>query len=122
VLIPHERHQREGTQWFSAVSKADLRKVLTLSGGGRGAPERAAYDDDVAGVQEHLWASRKPSKRAAELAFDTGISLSASATAMLKTYELMARPISAGTGLKAGLRSTIPPPSSLERACARKAC
>jgi len=41
--------------------------------------------------KEHLWASRKPSKRALQLAFYTGAVTISERTGMLKTYELMTR-------------------------------
>ena len=41
--------------------------------------------------KEHLWASRKPSKRALQLAFYTGVLTISERNGMLKTYELMAR-------------------------------
>ena len=85
-----KRHQREGHKWFSAVSKADLRKVLTLIRRD-GALTIRDIDDDVLVDKEHLWASRKPSKRALQLAFYTGILTISERNGMLKTYELMAR-------------------------------
>src|SRR5204863_8544568 len=48
-------------------------------------------DDDVLVDKEHLWASRKPSKRALQLAFYTGVLTISERNGMLKTYELMAR-------------------------------
>ena len=48
-------------------------------------------DDDVLVDKEHLWASRKPSKRALQLAFYTGMLTICERNGMLKTYELMAR-------------------------------
>jgi len=55
--------------------------------------------------KEHLWASRKPSKRALQLAFYTGVVTISERHGMLKTYELMERhfgwdkpPKSASTG------------------------
>jgi uncharacterized protein YcaQ len=48
-------------------------------------------DDDVLTEKEHLWASRKPSKRALQLAFYTGVVTISERIGMLKTYELMAR-------------------------------
>jgi hypothetical protein len=48
-------------------------------------------DDDVLTEKEHLWASRKPSKRALQLAFYTGVLTISARQGMLKTYELMAR-------------------------------
>ena len=48
-------------------------------------------EDDVLTEKEHLWQSRKPSKRALQLAFYTGEVTISERTGMLKTYELMAR-------------------------------
>ena len=41
--------------------------------------------------KEHLWASRKPSKRALQLAFYSGTLTVSERNGMLKTYELMDR-------------------------------
>jgi uncharacterized protein YcaQ len=48
-------------------------------------------EDDVLVDKEHPWASRKPSKRALQLAFYTGVLTISERSGMLKTYELMAR-------------------------------
>ena len=48
-------------------------------------------EDDVLVEKEHLWASRKPSKRALQLAFYQGLLTISERNGMLKTYELMAR-------------------------------
>src|SRR5262249_57575041 len=48
-------------------------------------------EDDVTPEKEHLWQSRKPSKRALQLAFYTGAVTVSERTGMLKTYELMTR-------------------------------
>jgi uncharacterized protein YcaQ len=48
-------------------------------------------DDDVLTEKEHLWASRKPSKRALQLAFYAGAVTISERNGMLKTYELTAR-------------------------------
>jgi uncharacterized protein YcaQ len=48
-------------------------------------------DDDVLVDKEHLWASRKPSKRALQLAFYTGVLTISERNGMLKTYQLMQR-------------------------------
>src|ERR1700754_2887910 len=84
------RHRREGHKWFSSVGKADLRKVLTLIRRD-GALTIRDIDDDVLTEKEHLWASRKPSKRALQLAFYTGVLTISERTGMLKTYDLMTR-------------------------------
>ena len=83
-------HRREGHRWFSTVSTADLRKVLTLIRKG-GALTIRDIDDDVLVEKHHLWASRKPSKRALQLAFYTGALTISERNGMLKSYELMER-------------------------------
>src|SRR6476620_8539420 len=85
-----KRHRREGHKWFGEVTPADLRKVLTLIRRG-GALTIRDIDDDVLVDKEHLWASRKPSKRALQLAFYEGVLTISERNGMLKTYELMAR-------------------------------
>jgi uncharacterized protein YcaQ len=84
------RHKREGHKWLSSVKPADLRKVLRLIRRD-GALTIRDIDDDVLVDKEHLWASRKPSKRALQLAFYTGVLTISERNGMLKTYELMTR-------------------------------
>jgi hypothetical protein len=48
-------------------------------------------DDDVLVEKHHPWASRKPSKRALQLAFHEGTVTIAARTGMLKTYDLATR-------------------------------
>src|SRR5207237_5961564 len=48
-------------------------------------------DDDVLVEKEHAWASRKPSKRALQMAFYRGDVTISRRNGMLKTYELMDR-------------------------------
>jgi uncharacterized protein len=84
------RHRREGHKWLSSVKAADLRKVLRLIRRD-GALTIRDIDDDVLVEKEHLWASRKPSKRALQLAFYTGVLTISERIGMLKTYDLMAR-------------------------------
>jgi uncharacterized protein len=83
-------HRREGHKWFAAVTPADLRKVLRLLRKD-GALTIRDIDDDVLVDKEHLWASRKPSKRALQLAFYTGVVTISERNGMLKTYELIER-------------------------------
>jgi uncharacterized protein YcaQ len=85
-----KRHRREGHRWLSSVKPADLRKVLRLVRRD-GALTIRDIDDDVLVDKEHLWASRKPSKRALQLAFYQGMLTISERNGMLKTYELMAR-------------------------------
>ena len=114
-----KRHQREGHRWFSSVNPADMRKVMTLIRRG-GALTIRDIDDDVLTDKEHLWASRKPSKRALQLAFYTGTLTISERNGMLKTYELMARHFGWDRPPKAGLGEESPPICSTAR-CARKA-
>jgi uncharacterized protein len=85
-----KRHKREGHKWLASVKPADLRKVMRLIRQG-GALTIRDIDDDVLVDKEHLWASRKPSKRALQLAFYTGELTISERNGMLKTYELMSR-------------------------------
>jgi hypothetical protein len=81
----HERHV-----WFTAVTDNEMRRVLSLIRR-RGALTIRDIDDDVLMDKDHLWASRKPSKRALQLAFYRGQVTVSRRTGMLKTYELMSR-------------------------------
>ena len=82
-------HKREGHRWFANVKPADTRKVMRLLKGG--ALTIRDIEDDVLTEKEHLWASRKPSKRALQLAFYCGMVTVSERNGMLKTYELIGR-------------------------------
>ena len=84
------KHRKEGHKWFGSVSKEDLQKVLKLIRK-NGALTIRDIDDDVLVEKQHPWASRKPSKRALQLAFYTGVLTISERNGMLKTYELMER-------------------------------
>jgi uncharacterized protein YcaQ len=85
-----QRHRREPRGGLAAVTKAELRKVLALVRTAGGVTIRD-IEDDVLIEKEHLWASRKPSKRALQLGFYTGVLTVSERNGMLKTYELMER-------------------------------
>jgi uncharacterized protein YcaQ len=85
-----KRHRREGHKWLSSVKPAELRKVMRLIRRD-GALTIRDIDDDVLVEKVHLWASRKPSKRALQLGFYGGLLTISERNGMLKTYELMAR-------------------------------
>ena len=89
-LTDMKRHRQTPWSWFDSVSKEDLRKVLTLIRRD-GALSIRDIDDDVLVEKDHAWASRKPSKRALQLAFFTGALTVSERSGMLKTYELMDR-------------------------------
>src|SRR5205085_12367560 len=76
--------------WFSKVKDQDVRKVLTRIRK-QGALTIRDIDDDVLVEKDHEWASRKPSKRALQLAFYRGIVTVSQRAGMLKTYELTTR-------------------------------
>ena len=82
-------HKREGHKWYASVTPADTRKVMRLL---RAGPLTIRdIEDDVLTEKEHLWQSRKPSKRALQLAFYTGVATISARQGMLKTYDLMIR-------------------------------
>jgi uncharacterized protein YcaQ len=83
-------HKREGHRWYASVKPEDTRKVMRLIRRD-GALTIRDIEDDVLTEKEHLWQSRKPSKRALQLAFYTGTVTVSERTGMLKTYELMTR-------------------------------
>jgi len=84
------RHRREGHRWLTSVQPAELRKVMRLIRRD-GALTIRDIEDDVLTEKTHLWASRKPSKRALQLAFYTGALTISAREGMLKTYELIGR-------------------------------
>jgi uncharacterized protein YcaQ len=83
-------HSLRPHSWYAGVKTGELRKVL-----GRirrnGALTIRDIDDDVLVEKDHEWASRKPSKRALQLAFYGGVLTISERIGMLKTYELMDR-------------------------------
>jgi uncharacterized protein YcaQ len=89
-FIPLMRlHRRERERWFVSVTPKDMRKVMRLI---RQSPLTIRdIDDDVLTEKEHLWASRKPSKRALQFAFYTGALTISERNGMLKTYDLIGR-------------------------------
>src|SRR5882762_1328127 len=90
-FIPAMRqHRREGHKWYTSVKPADLRKVMRLLRRD-GALTIRDIEDDVLTEKEHLWQSRKPSKRALQLAFYTGAVTISERNRMLKTYDVMDR-------------------------------
>jgi uncharacterized protein YcaQ len=85
-----KRHWQRRSVWFAGVKPQDLRKVLTLIKT-QGPLTIRDIDDDVLVDKDHPWASRKPSKRALQLAFYRGEVTVSRRSGMLKTYELMDR-------------------------------
>jgi uncharacterized protein len=85
-----KRGDAAASRWYNSVSKADLRKAIARLRK-QGPLTIRDIDDDVLVEKEHLWSSRKPSKRALQLAFYTGAVTISARAGMLKTYELMDR-------------------------------
>jgi len=83
-------HRLEQNRWFGRVTKADMRKVMRLLRN-NGPLTIRDIDDDVLVEKDHAWASRKPSKRALQLAFYMGLVTVSARTGMLKTYDLIDR-------------------------------
>jgi uncharacterized protein YcaQ len=89
-FLPSMRlHRREGHKSYPSVTPADMRKVMRRLRAS--ALTIRDIDDDVLVEKSHLWASRKPSKRALQLAFYEGKVTISARNGMLKTYELMER-------------------------------
>ena len=78
------------SRWFGAVTRAEVRKVVALIRKG-GPLTIRDIDDDMLVEKVHPWASRKPSKRALQVAFYTGLVTINARSGMLKSYELMDR-------------------------------
>jgi uncharacterized protein len=76
--------------WFGKVSNQDLRRVLSRIRR-HGAITIRDLDHDVVGEKDYTWGSRKPSKRALEVAFYKGLVTISRRAGMLKTYELLTR-------------------------------
>lgn len=84
------RHRTDPTMWNTAVDPKDYRRVIRLIRD-NGPITIRDIDDDELREKTHLWASRKPSKAALQLAFWNGILTVSERNGMLKTYELADR-------------------------------
>ena len=80
----------ERRPWFGQVTTADTRKVMRLLRTEGPQTIRDIDDDDLV-EKTHAWASRKPSKKALQLAFFCGDVTIAARDGMLKRYDLTAR-------------------------------
>lgn len=84
------QYAKEPGEWFRSVKKEDMRKVLRLIRR-NGAISIRDIQDDVLVEKEHEWASRKPSKKALQLGFYSGVLTISERQGMLKKYELADR-------------------------------
>jgi uncharacterized protein len=76
--------------WFGKVSDADVRRVVSRIRR-EGAINIRDIDNDALVEKDYAWGSRKPSKRALEVAFFKGLVTISQRSGMLKTYELLTR-------------------------------
>jgi uncharacterized protein YcaQ len=85
-----KRYWHRRSAWFGEVKEVEVRRVLRLIRR-RGPLTIRDIDDDELVDKEHLWASRKPSKRALQFAFFRGQVTVSRRTGIVKTYELINR-------------------------------
>ena len=85
-----KRYWQRVQLWFPSVKDRDVRRMLRRIRQ-HGALTMRDIVDDVLVEKEHEWASRKPSKRALQIAFYKGLVTVSQRSGMLKTYELMNR-------------------------------
>ena len=85
-----KRREAKPNRWYAGVTKKERSKVLSRIRK-EGPITIRDIDDDVLIEKEHLWASRKPSKRALQMLFYEGVLTISERAGMLKTYELMDR-------------------------------
>jgi uncharacterized protein YcaQ len=90
-FIPAMKARRDKPPtWFGDVDPADYRRLLRRIRSD-GPLTIRDIDDDVLVEKNHPWASRKPSKRALQLAFYVGDLTISARAGMVKTYELTDR-------------------------------
>jgi len=89
-FIADMKHYKQNPgRWFSSVQPKELRKVIRMVKRDGALTIRDIEEEPQEKL--HLWASRKPSKRALEYAFFLGQLAISERNGMLKTYELMSR-------------------------------
>jgi hypothetical protein len=90
----HVRDMRNYTPrrspWLQGTTDKEIRLMLARIRK-NGALTIRDIDDDVLVEKIHAWASRKPSKRTLQLAFNKGLVTISERAGMLKTYELTTR-------------------------------
>ena len=89
-FAPAMKRARTSPRGSLVVPPAEIRRVMNLIRD-EGALSIRDFEDEVLVEKEHLWASRKPSKRALQYAFYAGLLTVSRRTGMLKTYELTDR-------------------------------
>lgn len=84
------RYKKNAGSWFGSVTSAEMQKVLRLIKT-EGALSIRDIQDEVLVEKSHLWASKKPSKKALQLGFHRGDFVISKRQGMLKSYELTDR-------------------------------
>jgi uncharacterized protein len=88
-LADMKHYKQNPGRWFGTVQPKELRKVLRMVKRDGALTIRDIEEEPQEKL--HLWASRKPSKRALEYAFFLGQLAVSERNGMLKTYELTSR-------------------------------
>lgn len=87
---PMNEYRRDVDHWFGRTTPAEIRRVLkTIERDG--AVTIRDMNDEVLVEKTHPWASKKPSKKALEVAFHGGQVVISERIGMLKRYELTKR-------------------------------
>jgi hypothetical protein len=89
-LAEMKRRRLAPPSWYKTVTPAEVRKAVARVRR-EGALTIRDIDDDDLVEKNHPWASRKPSKRALQVAFYAGLVTVSARAGMLKTYELIDR-------------------------------
>ncbi len=85
-----EKNIKSPHAWYKSVKKEDLQKIFRLIKT-NGPISIRDIDDDVLVDKDHNWGSRKPSKKALQLAFNQGKLVISERVGMLKKYDLTNR-------------------------------
>jgi uncharacterized protein YcaQ len=88
--IRMKKNMKSPHKWYNSVSKEDLQKIFRLIKKD-GPISIREITDDVLVEKNHDWGSRKPSKKALQLAFNQGKLVISERVGMLKKYELADR-------------------------------
>ena len=84
-----KRHREDPIQWYADADPAELKKVVRRIRREGAISIRDVDDEPV--EKDHLWASRKPTKKVLQLGFYNGELAISRRDGMLKSYELMDR-------------------------------
>ncbi|WP_413577997.1 winged helix-turn-helix domain-containing protein [Bdellovibrio sp. HCB290] len=85
-----KRRKKNPSSWYSSVTEADVKKSVALVKK-QGPISIRDVNDEVLVDKDHPWASRKPSKKALQCAFNGGDLVISERVGMLKKYELTDR-------------------------------